>query len=188
VDDQPTAEIETETATASEAAAVTSEGVNNDITPVAVASSEALTAAFTPEIGEAPDAPKPDGESAPEAASTELELTESADTPADDAPVANDETQVTQPETTAPSMDTPVDETPAELEVAADTSGLTGDGRAVNDPRVAPNPVTETAVTTEQGLLFWQTEAPPVTVIERDVQRASNDPRGQRTTGTAEAS
>ena len=85
-------------------------------------------------------------------------------------------------------METPVDDTPADLEVAADTSGLTGDGRAVNDPRVAPKPVTETAVTTEQGLLFWQIEAPPVTVIERDVPRASNDPRGQRTTGSAEAS
>ena len=127
-------------------------------------------------------------ESAPEVASTDAELTDSADTPADDAPAANDETQVTQPETTAQSMETPVDETPAVIEVAADTSGLTGDGRAVNDPRVAPKPVTETAVTTEQGLLFWQTEAPPVTVIERDVPRASNDPRGQRTTGSAEAS
>jgi ribonuclease E len=186
VEDQPTPEIETEIAT--EATAVASGDTDTATAPVEVASSEALTAAFTPEIEEAPGAPKPEAESAPEVASTEAALTESADTPADDVPVAENETQVTQPETTAPSMDTPVDETPAELEVAADTSGLTGDGRAVNDPRVAPNPVTETAVTTEQGLLFWQTEAPPVTVIERDVQRASNDPREQRTTGSAEAS
>ena len=186
VDDQPTTEIET--ATAPEATAVTGGDADTATAPVEVASSEALTAAFTPETGEAPDAPQPEVESAPEVASTDAQLTDSADTPADDAPAANDETQVTQPETTAQSMETPVDETPAVIEVAADTSGLTGDGRAVNDPRVAPKPVTETAVTTEQGLLFWQTEAPPVTVIERDVPRASNDPRGQRTTGSAEAS
>ena len=186
VDDQPTTEIET--ATAPEATAVTGGDADTATAPVEVASSEALTAAFTPETGEAPDAPKPEVESAPEVASTDAELTDSADTPADDAPAADDETQGTQPETTAQSMETPVDETPAVIEVAADTSGLTGDGRAVNDPRVAPKPVTETAVTTEQGLLFWQTEAPPVTVIERDVPRASNDPRGQRTTGSAEAS
>ena len=186
VDDQPTTEIET--ATAPEATAVTGGDTDSASAPVEVASSEALTAAFTPETGEAPDAPKPEVESAPEVASTDAELTDSADTPADDAPVADDETEGTQPETTAPSMETPVDDTPAVIEVAADTSGLTGDGRAVNDPRVAPKPVTETAVTTEQGLLFWQTEAPPVTVIERDVPRASNDPRGQRTTGSAEAS
>ena len=179
VEDQPTPEIET----VSEATAVTGGNTVAATAPVEVASSEALTAAFTPETGEAPDAPKPEVESAPEVASTDAELTDSADTPA-----ANDEPQIAQTETTAPSMKTSVDEAPAELEVTADTSGLTGDGRAINDPRVAPKPVTETAVTTEQGLLFWQTEAPPVTVIERDVPRASNDPRGQRTTGTAEAS
>ena len=169
MDDQPTTEIET--ATAPEATAVTGGDTDSVSAPVEVASSEALTAAFTPETGEAPDAPKPEVESAPEVASTDAELTDSADTPADDAPVADDETEGTQPETTAPSMETPVDDTPAVIEVATDTSGLTGDGRAVNDPRVAPKPVTETAVTTEQGLLFWQTEAPPVTVIERDVPR-----------------
>jgi len=179
VEDQPTTEIET----ASEATAVTSDDTVTATAPVEVASSEALTAAFTPETSEGPDAPKPEVESAPEVASTDAELTESADTPA-----ANDEPQIAQTETTTPSMEASVDEAPAELEVTADTSGLTGDGRAINDPRVAPKPVTETAVTTEQGLLFWQTEAPPVTVIERDVPRASNDPRGQRGTGTAEAS
>ena len=188
VDEQPSTEIETEVA--SEAAAVTSDSTDTatDTAPVAVASSEALTAAFTPETGEAPNASKPEAESAPEVSSTEAELTESADTPTDDAPMADDEPQIAQPETTAPSMETSVDEGPAELEVAADTSGLTGDGRAINDPRVAPKPITDTAVTTEQGLLFWQTEAPPVTVIERDVSRASNDPRGQRPADAAEAS
>ena len=62
--------------------------------------------------------------------------------------------------------------------------GITAAGRAINDPRVSPKPITDTPVTTEQGHLFWQLEAPPVTVVERDVQRASNDPRGPRATGS----
>ena len=62
--------------------------------------------------------------------------------------------------------------------------GITAAGRAVNDPRISPKPITDTPVTTEQGQLFWQPEAPPVTVVERDVQRASNDPRGPRATGS----
>ena len=63
---------------------------------------------------------------------------------------------------------------------ANDTSGLTANGRAVNDPRVTPRPVTETAVKTELGVLFANPEAPPVTIVQQDVPRASNDPRGPR--------
>jgi ribonuclease E len=63
---------------------------------------------------------------------------------------------------------------------ANDTSGLTANGRAVNDPRVAPRPVTETAVKTELGVLFANPEAPPVTIVQQNVPRASNDPRGPR--------
>ena len=54
---------------------------------------------------------------------------------------------------------------------------------APSTTRISPKPITDTPVTTEQGQLFWQPEAPPVTVVERDVQRASNDPRGPRATG-----
>jgi hypothetical protein len=60
------------------------------------------------------------------------------------------------------------------------TAGLTEAGRAVNDPRVAPKPVTQTSVSTELGELFATPEAPPVAVVEQDVQRSSNDPRGPR--------
>ena len=59
-------------------------------------------------------------------------------------------------------------------------AGLTEAGRAVNDPRVAPKPVTETSVNTELGELFATPEAPPVMVVQQDVARASNDPRGPR--------
>jgi ribonuclease E len=60
------------------------------------------------------------------------------------------------------------------------TAGVTEAGRAVNDPRVAPKPVTETSVSTEMRELFANLEAPSVTVVQQDVPRASNDPRGPR--------
>lgn len=61
-----------------------------------------------------------------------------------------------------------------------DTSGVTDTGRAVNDPRIAPKPIMETPIVTEQAQLFALPEAPPVSIIQQDVPRASNDPRGPR--------
>ena len=69
-------------------------------------------------------------------------------------------------------------------EVVVDLSGLTSEGRAVNDPRVDPKPVADVAVVTERGELFTTQEAPPVSVIHRNAPRASNDPRGPKATGT----
>ena len=68
-------------------------------------------------------------------------------------------------------------------EVSVDLSGLTTEGRAVNDPRVDPKPVAEVAVVTERGELFTTQEAPPVSVIHRNAPRASNDPRGPKPIG-----
>ena len=76
---------------------------------------------------------------------------------------------------TAPAASSP--------EVSVDLSGLTTEGRAVNDPRVDPKPVAEVAVVTERGELFTTQEAPPVTVIHRNAPRASNDPRGPKPIG-----
>jgi len=64
--------------------------------------------------------------------------------------------------------------------LVANTGGLTETGRAVNDPRIMPKPIKETILQTEQLQLFALPEAPPVSVINRDVPRASNDPRGPR--------
>jgi ribonuclease E len=64
--------------------------------------------------------------------------------------------------------------------LVANTGGLTESGRAVNDPRIMPKPIKETILQTEQLQLFALPEAPPVSVINRDVPRASNDPRGPR--------
>ena len=76
---------------------------------------------------------------------------------------------------TAPAASSP--------EVSVDLSGLTTEGRAVNDPRVDPKPVAEVAVVTERGELFTTQEAPPVSVIHRNAPRASNDPRGPKPIG-----
>ena len=61
-----------------------------------------------------------------------------------------------------------------------DQSGLTDSGRAVNDPRVEPKPIGDVNVATLRQALFLEQEAPPVSIISRDIPRASNDPRGPK--------
>ena len=61
-----------------------------------------------------------------------------------------------------------------------DRSGITDSGRAVNDPRLSPRQILETQIVTEQAPLFALPEAPPVSIIQQDTPRASNDPRGPR--------
>lgn len=61
-----------------------------------------------------------------------------------------------------------------------DRSGVTPAGRAVNDPRVAPRPIGEVDVETLRQALFLEQEAPPVSIVSRDIPRASNDPRGPK--------
>jgi len=63
---------------------------------------------------------------------------------------------------------------------AVDASGVTEQGRAVNDPRVAPKPVADVNVATAHAVLFSASAAPSVTMMSWDVPRASNDPRGQK--------
>ena len=95
---------------------------------------------------------------------------------AEPAPV---EPAVTEEPVAAVETKDAVEEEAPEQDVHS-TAGVTEAGRAVNDPRVAPKPVTGTAVSTELGELFATPEAPPVTVVQQDVSRASNDPRGPR--------
>lgn len=70
----------------------------------------------------------------------------------------------------------------AEPEPAApvDPAGLSAEGRALNDPRVAPSPVGDVPVETARMALFAEAPAPAVAAPERRVSRASNDPRGPR--------
>jgi ribonuclease E len=92
-----------------------------------------------------------------------------------------------------PAMETPVvSEAPVEAPVVSDapktpvapppaeTNGLTADGRAVNDPRVSPAPVRDVHIETGRITLFSENPAPAVAPTERNVPRASNDPRGPR--------
>jgi ribonuclease E len=69
--------------------------------------------------------------------------------------------------------------------VEPEALGLTDEGRAVNDPRISPKPVTDTAVSTEQAELFALPTASPVDVVQQDAPRASNDPRGARAAESA---
>ena len=63
---------------------------------------------------------------------------------------------------------------------AVDPAGLSTDGRALNDPRVAPSPVGDVPVETARMALFAEAPAPAVAAPDRRVSRASNDPRGPR--------
>ncbi|MGB0156283.1 MAG: Rne/Rng family ribonuclease [Luminiphilus sp.] len=172
---------------AAEATESTAETVSAEATPVSaeqtapaveVASSEALSAAFAEpetdalEVAETEEMSEAIAERAPAAE-------------ADEAPIkAQPEVTTLQP---AAAEDTPTSTETADTELVEaseqeshSTAGVNEVGRAVNDPRVAPKPVTETKVSTEEGQLFWQSEAPPVTIVEQNVPRASNDPRGPR--------
>ena len=150
-------------------------GAKAEITqPVEVASSEALSAVFE----------APHGENTPkmEAALTAVDATAGDELV---APAPNRELEPPSAIMTAPDeMD--AERTSAEVigdvigALVRDTSGVTDAGRAVNDPRITPKPITETETVTEQADLFSMPEAPPVSVIQQDIPRASNDPRGPR--------
>ena len=145
---------------------------------VEVASSEALSAAFaepeadTPEAGAVEAVNETATEAAPAAEADETPVQEQAEP----APV---EPAVAEEPVAALGTEAVVAEAAPEQDVHS-TAGVTEAGRAVNDPRVAPKPVTETAVSTELGELFATPEAPPMTIVQQDVPRASNDPRGPR--------
>ena len=159
------------------------------VTDVNVASSEALSAAFSSE-GQENIAESQDEASAPQAADTPSEPA------AYSASAESSATGDAQQTENASAVETPVSARAPEVVVTtasantidavetaveeADTSGLTADGRAVNDPRILPKPVTDTAVQTELTQLFDAPEAPPVSVVSQTIPRASNDPRGPK--------
>ena len=61
-----------------------------------------------------------------------------------------------------------------------DRSGVTETGRAINDPRVEPNPVTEVGVESGMRALFNVAASPDAVKIANNPARAANDPRGPR--------
>ena len=66
------------------------------------------------------------------------------------------------------------------VQEAIDTSGIGDDGRAVNDPRVAPMPITQVAVASLNLTLFSEVVAPDAEAIVSNAPRAANDPRGSK--------
>ncbi len=80
----------------------------------------------------------------------------------------------------APAPVAPAPEAAASEAPVARPAGLTADGRAANDPRVAPRQVQEVAITTAHLTLFREEQFPPVAASGQVAPRASNDPRGPR--------
>jgi len=145
---------------------------------VEVASSAALSAAFaepeaiTREAVETEAVSEAVDEEAPPAEAVEMPVQALAE------PTPVEHTVIEEAPAAVETEDTLAEEAPwQDIQLSA---GLTEAGRAVNDPRIAPKPVTETCVSTELDELFATPEAPPVTVAQQDVARASNDPRGPR--------
>ncbi|EHQ57327.1 RNAse E [gamma proteobacterium HIMB55] len=69
---------------------------------------------------------------------------------------------------------------------ALDLSGITEDGRAINDPRVDAKPITEIRVETAKRALFSSEAFPDAMKIANNPERAANDPRGPRAVEAAE--
>ena len=67
-----------------------------------------------------------------------------------------------------------------------DRSGITEDGRAINDPRVDAKPITKIRVETAKRVLFSSEAFPDAVKIMNNPERAANDPRGPRVTEAVE--
>ena len=172
--DNPTDGVETESVITAEADAPTAGSTVSE----SVAQDNGEMAAQAPVSSEEPkDAESDTLPTQPPTPSMEAD----AETP--EAPEATEAT--VEPMVSDPAIDNPLIEVAAEAEAEPEplpskSSGLTDTGRAVNDPRVEPKPVGEVAVMTLREALFGEQEAPPVSVVDRSVPRASNDPRGPK--------
>ena len=157
--------------------------------PKPEAAPDPAVAEQAPIAAEAPKAPEAIVEAAPapepeapaevaEPVAAEVEIAPVAETPAAETPVA-------EPVVEAPVAEAPVD-TPAQAakeeepvsEEPVAAAGITAEGRAVNDPRVAAQPVKTVEISTAHIPLFKDEVAPPAQHSGRAEPRASNDPRG----------
>ena len=64
--------------------------------------------------------------------------------------------------------------------IQRNTTGITADGRAVNDPRVDARPIGEITVQTAVSSVFDTEAFPDAPHYASDAPRATNDPRGPR--------
>jgi ribonuclease E len=124
-------------------------------------------------------------ESKPQAAEVEAEADIAQ--PAEAAEPAAVETELAETVTAAAEPDViaaPAPEAPPAVTTppvaASKPAGITADGRAANDPRIAPRPVAQVEITTDHPPLFGDEQYPPVQARKDKAPRASNDPRGPR--------
>ena len=68
----------------------------------------------------------------------------------------------------------------AQPAIERNTTGITADGRAVNDPRVDARPIGEITVQTAVSSVFGTEDFPDAPHYASDAPRAANDPRGPR--------
>lgn len=150
----------------------------------AVASAAVAAVAMTPSGEDASPtdavAKAPEAADAADAAETPVAAPAQENKPAETTPA---------PEPVAAPAPEPEPEPQVEAEAPkmepASTAGLTAEGRATNDPRVAAKPVTAVEVTTGHPVLFTGVVAPDATSNAVERPRASNDPRGPRSSAQA---
>ncbi len=65
-------------------------------------------------------------------------------------------------------------------DIELDISGITADGRAINDPRVYARPIGEITIQTDIGSVFGTEAFPNAPHYASTAARAANDPRGTR--------
>jgi ribonuclease E len=124
-------------------------------------------------------------ESKPQAAEVEAEAdiaqpAEAAEPAAVETELAETVTAAAEPDVTAaPAPEAPPAVTTPPV-AASKPAGITADGRAANDPRIAPRPVAQVEITTDQPPLFRDEQYPPVQARKDKAPRAGNDPRGPR--------
>jgi ribonuclease E len=162
--------------------AETVEAVATEQAPVDTAPAEKTTTIQAPEVVTAIT-------SSVEADASQVTSTPAAETVAAEPiaePVVEAAVEHIREEKPAPAEVTPVvtavaeAEPPKQEEAEPRTDGITGDGRAINDPRVQAKPVESVEVETTHGAIFSDKAAPPVAASGAVAPRAANDPRGPK--------
>jgi len=164
-----------------------SRGPRPESTETSPAASEAGTKTGEDQRRDAAAEPAPEkvAEVAAAERSVAQPVVESQETPpaaAEPQPAAADATPEPAVEKVAPIREARSKQEQPRQEQAAEQkapAGITAEGRAINDPRIAPSPVGVVEITTTHPALFGDHVAPPVEPSGRIAPRAINDPRGQ---------
>ncbi len=133
--------------------------------PVAEAANEQATAASEPATAPMTEQPATEVAETANVTAASAEVVEEAVAAVIDEPAVESSPVVAEEPVPQPASETA-------------QNAIGADGRAVNDPRVSPKPVTTVEVTTSHPVLFKDAVAPAAVPSDRVVPRAINDPRG----------